>query len=331
MVHTGSSAAWVAGSNPGNDAGGCGVFPLRSNEMGKAGVGVGLLAASTDAEGYALRQSARLHNIASAERIGTNGPMVRKPIVGVIGSAHLVEGKFPAQRVGERNLRAVAEMTGALPLMFAGSPEITDIGALLDTVDGILLTGARANVHPRHFGEDEDPRYEPYDHKRDVLALDLIQAAVGRGVPLFGICRGFQEMNVAYGGTLHPEIRDLPGRLNHRAPRLPNGEFHPDIEVVFADRHEVRLTPGGVFARLLGTDCIRVNSLHGQGILKPGDRIVVEGVAEDETIEAIRINEAPGFALGVQWHAEHEPRRNLVNRALFEAFAAAIAKYQRGR
>ncbi len=138
-------------------------------------------------------------------------------------------------------------------------------------------------------------------------------------------------MNVAYGGSLHPEIRDLPGRMNHRAPRLPNGEFHPDVAVVFAERHDVRLTPGGVFARLLGTDSIRVNSLHGQGILKPGSRVVIEGVAEDETIEAIRIADAPGFALGVQWHAEHNASHNPINRALFEAFGAAVAKYQKTR
>jgi putative glutamine amidotransferase len=257
--------------------------------------------------------------------------MVRKlPVVGVIGSAHLVEGKFTAQRVGERNLRAVAETAGALPLIFAGSPEITDIGALLDTVDGILLTGGRANVHPRYFGQEPDPRHEPYDEPRDALALPLIEACVARGVPLFGICRGFQEINVAYGGSLHPEIRDLPGRMNHRAPRLPNGEFHPDLAVIFADRHEVRLTPGGVFAKLLGADTIRVNSLHGQGILQPGSRIVVEGVAEDGTIEAIRVAEAPGFALGVQWHAEHDAGQNPINRTLFEAFGAALAERRRG-
>ena len=252
----------------------------------------------------------------------------KRPIVGVIGSAHTVEGKFTAQRVGERNLRAVAEVAGALPLMFAGTPEITDIGALLDTVDGILLTGARANVHPNRFGQQEDPRHEPYDTNRDALALALVEACVARGVPLFGICRGFQEMNVAFGGSLHPEIRELPGRMNHRMPRLPNGEIHPDLAVIFADRHDVRLTPGGVFAQLLATETIRVNSLHGQGILEPGKRIVVEGVAEDGTIEAIRIADAPGFALGVQWHAEHEAHRNPVNRKLFEAFGAALVKYQ---
>src|SRR5579863_1534109 len=253
----------------------------------------------------------------------------KRPVVGVIGSAHIVEGKFTAQRVGERPLRAVAETAGALPLIFAGTPEITEIGALLDAVDGILLTGARANVHPSYFGKDEHPAHEPYDQNRDALALKLIEACVERGVPLFGICRGLQEINVAFGGSLHPEIRDLPGRMNHRMPRLPNGEIHPDLEVVFADRHEVRLTPGGAFATLLGAQTIRVNSLHGQGILDPGKRVVIEGIAEDGTYEAIRIAEAPGFALGVQWHAEYDPQRNPINRALFEAFGKALVTDKR--
>jgi putative glutamine amidotransferase len=211
-----------------------------------------------------------------------------------------------------------------LPLMFAGTLDITDIDALLSAVDGILLTGARANVHPTRFGVEPDSRHEPYDHERDAMALTLIEACVARGVPLFGICRGFQEMNVAFGGSLHPEIRDLPGRMNHRMPRLENGEVHPDPLVVFADRHEVRLAAEGFFAKLLGCETIRVNSLHGQGILEPGERIVVEGVAEDGTIEAIRIADAPSFALGVQWHAEYDPQSNAINRALFEAFGAAL-------
>jgi putative glutamine amidotransferase len=252
-----------------------------------------------------------------------------KPVVGVIGNAHVVNDRHNVQLVGRSNLRAVAEVAGALPLMFAGTPDITDIDALLGAVDGILLTGARANVHPAYFGVEPDPRHEPYDHDRDAMALTLIEACVARGVPLFGICRGFQEMNVAFGGSLHPEIRDLPGRMNHRMPRLENGEIHPDPEVVFADRHEVRLVAEGAFARLLGCETIRVNSLHGQGILEPGGRIVVEGVAEDGTIEAIRIADAPSFALGVQWHAEYDPQRNPINRALFEAFGAALLDHRR--
>src|ERR1700722_13787729 len=118
----------------------------------------------------------------------------KKPVGGVIGSAHLVEGKFTAQRVGERPLRAVAENAGALPLIFAGTPELTDIGALLDAVDGILLAGAGANVHPSHFGKDEHPAHEPYDQNRDALARKLIESCGKLGVPLFGICAGLQEM-----------------------------------------------------------------------------------------------------------------------------------------
>jgi putative glutamine amidotransferase len=148
-------------------------------------------------------------------------------------------------------------------------------------------------------------------------------------VPIFGVCRGLQEMNVAFGGSLHPEIRELPGRINHRMPRLENGEIHPDPTVIFADRHDVRLTPGGAFARILGRETIRVNSLHGQGILDLGERVVVEGVAEDGTIEAISIADAPGFALGVQWHAESDPQANQVNRALFQAFGEALLAHQR--
>ena len=252
-----------------------------------------------------------------------------KLTVGVIGSTHFLEDRFAVQMVGERNLRAVAEVTGALPLIFAGAPDITDIGVLMETVDGILLTGGRANVHPTHFGVEPHPRHEPYDEGRDAVALALTRACVARGMPILGLCRGIQEMNVAFGGTLHPEIRELPGRMNHRAPRLDNGEFHPDPEVVFADRHDVNLVPDGALARLFGRETIRVNSLHGQGICGPGERIVIEGVAEDGTIEAIRIADAPGFAVGVQWHAEYDPQTNPVNRALFQAFGEALSDSRR--
>ena len=248
----------------------------------------------------------------------------RKPVVGIIATARVVDGRHAVQAAGERNIMAIVEMVGALPLLFPGMPEAADIPALLDVVDGVLLTGGRANVHPTRFGCDPHPRHEPYDERRDDVALAVSRACVEQAVPLFGICRGLQEMAVAYGSTLHPEIREIPGRMNHRMPRLENGEPHPDPEVIFADRHDVRLVAGGVFAGLYGRETIRVNSLHGQGIETPGSRIVVEGVADDGTIEAIRIADAPGFALGVQWHAEYEPSRNSVNRVLFEAFGGAI-------
>jgi putative glutamine amidotransferase len=254
---------------------------------------------------------------------------MKRPVIGIIATTHLAENRFPAQRVGERNLWAVTEVANAMPIMFAGAPHLTEIDELLQMVDGILLTGGRANVHPTRFGAEPNANYDPYDERRDDLALALTRTCVERGVPILGICRGLQEMNVAFGGTLHPEIRELPGRVNHRMPRLENGEIHPDQDVVFGDRHEVRLVRDGTFARLIGREIIRVNSLHGQGILEPGQRIVVEGVADDGTIEAIRIADAPGFALGVQWHAEYDPQKNPINRALFQAFGEAVAARKR--
>lgn len=251
-----------------------------------------------------------------------------RPIVGIIGNARQIESRFTVQVVGEKNMRAIADVTGALPMMFAGCPEITDVTALLDAVDGILLTGARANVHPTRFRTEPCAAHEPYDEGRDAVALAVTEACVERGIPVFGICRGFQEMVVAYGSSLHPEIREIPGRMNHRMPRLDNGEVHPDEKVVFADRHDVKLVQNGAFHRILGRDLIRVNSLHGQGLLEPGERVVIEGIAEDGTIEAIRIADAPGFALGVQWHAEYDPQTNPINQALFKEFGKALEAHR---
>ena len=225
----------------------------------------------------------------------------------------------PGQRVSDRYVNAVAEISGAVPLMIPGMPETQDIGHLIEILDGVVLTGARPNVHPSLFGVEPSAAYEPYDRGRDGVAIPLILAAVEAGVTLFGICRGFQEMNVAFGGTLHPEIRDLPGRMNHR---MPSGETDP--EVIYRLRHKVMLNGGGRFAKLLGCEEIMVNSLHGQGLLAEGNRIVVEGRAEDSTPEALCIADAPGFALGVQWHAEYAAGSDPVNRRLFEAFGAAL-------
>lgn len=247
-----------------------------------------------------------------------------KPVVGIIGNEYRIEDLFQVQTTGESNMTAVVQVADALPLIFAGSPKLTDISALLDTVDGIVLTGARANVHPTRFDTEPHEAYEPYDENRDELALSLSRACLERSVPLFGICRGMQEMNVAFGGSLHPEIRELPGRMNHRMPRLENGEIHPDPDVIFADRHDVKFTSGGEFERIYGKPSIRVNSLHGQGVLEKGGRINIEGVAEDGTVEAISVADARTFALGVQWHAEWDPHENPVNQVLFEAFGDAL-------
>ncbi len=147
----------------------------------------------------------------------------------------------------------------ALPLVGA-------IGDLIEACDGFVLTGARPNVHPSHYGDEPTEKHGAFDPDRDAVTLPLIRECVARGVPVFGICRGFQEFNVAFGGTLHPEIREIPGRMNHRMP--PDGT----LEEKFQHRHVVRLSTGGAFERLLGAREVLVNSLHGQGILRTARR-----------------------------------------------------------
>lgn len=247
------------------------------------------------------------------------GIPTRRPVIGVTAFLHRIEDTWEAQICGSRTPEAVAAVSGGLPLILPGLPSTAETGELVDVLDGLVLTGARPNVHPSFYGHDETEAHGPFDLGRDNLVLPLTRAMIAAGKPVFGICRGIQEMNVAFGGTLHPEIRDLPGRMNHR---MPPGETDP--EVIFRLRHCVRLTPGGRFAGLLGSEAVMVNSLHGQGLLEAAPRVVVEGWAEDGTPEALHVEGALGFAVGVQWHAEYGAGTDPVNRRLFEAFGAAM-------
>ncbi|SES96103.1 gamma-glutamyl-gamma-aminobutyrate hydrolase family protein [Oceanicella actignis] len=249
----------------------------------------------------------------------------RKPVIGVICNAHLINDQYPVQAAGEINLSAVAEAAGGLPLMVPAMPGAVDLDALREVCDGFVFTGGRPNVHPSHYGMAETEAHGPFDPARDAVTLPLIRACVAEGRPIFGICRGFQEIAVAFGCTLHPEIRELPGRMNHRMP--PEGT----LEEKFALRHKVLLSPGGRFERLLGKREVMVNSLHGQGILDVGEGIVVEGRAEDGTIEALAVRDAPGFALAVQWHAEWRAAQDPVSRPLFEAFGEAARAFAAAR
>ena len=232
--------------------------------------------------------------------------------VGIIGNAMTSGPGSPGQRASQRYISAVAQIADAVPLIIPGIPETQDISHLIDILDGIILTGARPNVHPSLYGAIPSPAYEPYDEGRDAVAIPLVRAAVEVGLALFGICRGFQEINVAFGGTLHPEIRDLPGRMNHR---MPPGEEDP--EVIYRLRHTLRLTPGGRFATLLDSEEAMVNSLHGQGIARLAEGVSVEAVADDGLIEAFRVDTAPGFSLSVQWHPEWRARENQFSMAIF--------------
>ena len=241
-----------------------------------------------------------------------------RPLVAIIGNSYMIDDSYPVHATGRMNSEAVARVSGGLPVMLPAIPAILDIAEIVDSFDGFLLTGARPNVHPEEYGEEATDAHGEFDRERDGVTLPLIRAAVEAGKPILGICRGFQEFNVAYGGTLYPEIRDLPGRRNHRMP--PEGT----LEEKFAIRHDVHLVEGGKFAEIFGATTIRTNTLHGQGIKTSGERIVIEGIADDDTPEAIHVDGAKSFAMAVQWHPEWNAENDSVSRPLFEAFGKAL-------
>ena len=246
-----------------------------------------------------------------------------RPVIGIIGNQHQINDQYQVQAVGTMNITAIVEVCDAIPMMLPADPAMIGVADAIQVCDGFVFPGARPNVHPEEYGHAETEAHGTFDRARDALTLPLIRECVARGVPVLGLCRGFQEMAVAFGSTLHPEIRDIPGRLNHRMP--PDGT----MEEKFALRHWVTLTPDGPFARLFGAPEVLTNTLHGQGIEDPGSRVIVDGRAPDGTAEAIYIEGAPGFAMGVQWHPEYKAGEDMVSRALFEAFGRAAAGLRR--
>ena len=239
-----------------------------------------------------------------------------KPVIGVPACIKQIDG-MPFHSVQDKYLRAVVEAAGCLPLVIPAYGDETEPARLIGMIDGLMLTGSPSNVHPAHYGRDPHPEAEPHDEERDSTTLPLIGLALESGLPLFAICRGFQELNVALGGTLDARVHELPGRRDHRRPE------HADLDVQYGPVHPAHLTPDGVFARLLGTTEITVNSLHNQGLDRVAESLAVEAVADDGTVEAVSVKGARGFALGVQWHPEYKAMENPVSARLFAAFGDA--------
>jgi putative glutamine amidotransferase len=225
---------------------------------------------------------------------------------------------LPNHAASDFAIRAASRHAGAVPILMPALGEAADIAALLDVIDGVLLTGSRSNVNPALYGGPVHADGTPEDHARDATTLPLIRAAIARGLPVLAICRGLQELNVALGGTLHQRLQDLPGRLDHSAPQSDR------LAEKFAKAHDITLTPGGLLHRLAEARTVMVNSLHNQGIDRLGAGLVVEAQAPDGTIEAVRLVGTPGLALGVQWHPEFDCADDAFSRRIFEAFGDAM-------
>jgi putative glutamine amidotransferase len=233
---------------------------------------------------------------------------------------------MPNHAASNTYVRATDEVIGAVPLLIPAHGPSTDVATLLGRLDGIILTGSRSNVQPSLYSGPPHAEGTPEDPDRDGTTLPLIRAAVARGVPLLAICRGFQELNVALGGSLHQRLQDLPDRFDHSTPLQPSARMRQ------AKAHSIRITPGGWLHRLAGATEIAVNSLHNQGINQLAPGLVIEGVAPDGTIEAVRVVATPagavhGYAVGVQWHPEYDWPEDVVSRRIFEDFGKAVRTY----
>jgi putative glutamine amidotransferase len=238
------------------------------------------------------------------------------PIIGIPSCIRTINERG-FHTVSERYPEAVIEVAGCLPVLIPSIGPRTDCTALLDRLDGLLLTGSPSNVEPHHYGGPPSMEGTLHDPDRDATTLPLIREAVRRDMPVLAICRGIQELNVALGGSLHQRIFEMPERHNHRRRRRDM-----TTEERYAPAHPVKLTEGGRLFELICAPEIMVNSLHGQGIDRPAPGLLVEAVAPDGQIEAVSL---PGarFVVGVQWHPEYRAAENPMSRALFGAFAHA--------
>ena len=243
-----------------------------------------------------------------------------QPIVAVVADVRHFDN-YTWHCSPQQYLTAACDVAGVLPLLVPAFGSRVDFDSLLARVDGVLVTGSRTNVHPSLYGVEPTVAHEPFDPARDATTLPLIRAAVEAGVPLLAICRGLQELNVALGGTLATEIQEQDGIDDHRAPPSE------DNDVRFSIRHPVTVRAGTCLAPILGAGEVAVNSLHRQAISAIAPRLRAEAFAPDGTIEAVAVIDAPGFAIGVQWHPEFWARTDTPSRRIFEAFGDAVRAF----
>jgi putative glutamine amidotransferase len=234
-------------------------------------------------------------------------------------------GHHAFQMVGEKYMLALIDGTGGYPVALPTSNGDFDVLDILDRLDGLFLTGSPSNIEPHHYMGDASKPGTWHDLERDIAALALIPAALRTGLPLLAICRGHQEINVAFGGTLHQLVHEVPGYRVHKE--------NPDdpLDVQYGPSHDVSFVKGGLLETITGETGARVNSLHSQAIDRLGDNLRVEAVAEDGLIEGFTIRDVPGFTLSLQWHPEWKMNDNPVSQAIFKAFGDACRVYRENK
>jgi putative glutamine amidotransferase len=246
--------------------------------------------------------------------------MSTKPVIGVPACRRILD-IHPFHIVGEKYLQALIDGADALPLVIPVMADHLDIEDILAQVDGVFLTGSPSNVEPHHYAGDPSETGTLHDPHRDAATLPLTRRALAAGVPLLAVCRGYQEVTVALGGTLHQKVHEVAGYHMHKE--------NPDdpLDVQYGPSHEVNLVEGGVLHKLAGTSKIMVNSLHSQGVAKLPEGVTVEAIADDGLIEGFSVDSVPGFSMAVQWHPEWKVTQNEFSLAIFKAFGNACREY----
>ncbi len=244
------------------------------------------------------------------------GAPAMKPVLGVT-SCNRSTGGEPAQSVMNRYVTAAMTWGEASALLVPALPHLADARAVAARLDGLLLTGSPSNVETARYGQSAPDAAGPFDPGRDGMALGLIDAMLALGRPVFGICRGLQEINVAFGGTLARDVGSS-GALAHHAPEGAS------LEAMFAHAHEVALSPGGVLAEATGRERLVVNSVHYQGVGRLGSGLAVEARASDGLVEAVRSQSAGSAVLAVQWHPEWNPAQDADAQAFFRLLGRAL-------
>ncbi len=242
--------------------------------------------------------------------------MSSRPLIGVPACRRMLD-PHPFHVAGEKYLQALIDAADALPLVIPTLAAELDADAVLAPLDGILLTGSPSNVEPHHYEGEASKPGTLHDPHRDALTLPLTRRALESGVPLLAVCRGFQELNVVLGGTLHQDLAEVEGFHDHQS-----NEDDP-LDVQYGPSHSVSLVEGGYLHKLLGESTLMVNSLHSQGVRKLADGVTVEAIADDGLVEGFSVDAAPGFALAVQWHPEWKATENELSMKIFKAFGDA--------
>lgn len=246
----------------------------------------------------------------------TQNAMYPKPLIGVPADRRVID-PHPYQMVGEKYLAAIINAADALPLIVPVLPDDVEIDDLLQPLDGVFLTGSYSNIEPHHYEGEPSEEGTLHDPHRDAVTLPLVKRALELGVPVLAVCRGFQELNVALGGTLHQKVHEVAGYHNHLEDKAD------PLEVQYGPSHPVTLVEGGLLRRLAESDSAIVNSLHAQGVARLADGVSIEAVADDGLIEAFRVDDSEGFALAVQWHPEWQVTKHEFSMQIFKAFGDA--------